>query len=287
MRRSLVLVLFLASCADAPPPAPAPPPREEDPVEKLILSARAHREAGRRLDAEKDLDEARLLAEGAADGYYNDGVRALAQRRTADADRYFGYALELDPQHSKAHLAMARAYMERRRYRDAVREYDRVIVAHPQDADLYYHRGNARLLAGLGEEAYADFSIATDLAPQDATYLAARAVGRHRVRRDLEAARADFDRAIELDGVCYHAWYGRGLLRQEMKDLEGAEKDLRRALSLRASPEGTIALGRILQERGQYDLATSIYENAITVYPDPEAQRILRAELARLLKEKP
>lgn len=287
MRALLVLALLLASCTSAPPAPPPAAPPEEDPIEVLILRSRAHREAGRRVEAEQDLEAARKIFDRAADGYYNDGVRALAQGRRPEADRYFGYALELDPDHQRARLAMARAYMERRRYADAAREYDRLIRVQPRDAGLYYHRGNARLLAGMGEEALADFTLAVELVPTDATYLAARAVARHRVRGDLMLARLDFDTALRLDEVCYHAWYGRGLLRQDVQDYEGAEKDLRRAMSIRSSPEGAIALGRLLQARGDRAAAEDVLRKAIGIYPDPETQRMLNAALERLLKENP
>src|SRR5213079_1303363 len=148
---------------------------------------------------------------------------------------------------------------------EAAREFDEAIPAHPRDAELYYHRGNVRFAAGMGEDAFTDYAKAVDLAPKEAVYLAGRGVAYHRVRKDVPKAMADFAEAIRIDTHCHAAWYHRGLLDHEQGHLQGAEDDLRRALSIRATPEGCVALGRVLHDRGEYDKALALYRQALEV----------------------
>jgi tetratricopeptide (TPR) repeat protein len=244
------------------------------------------RRAGRDGDAARDIEEARKASDGLADPFYNEGVRSFTRGDAAEAERMFRFALDLDPFHSRAHVAMARLHMERRHFADAVLELDQAIPAHPRDAELYYYRGNARWAAGMGEDALNDYTKAVELSPREAVYLAARGMAYHRVRKEFSKAKADFDEAIGIDPKCQAAWYYRGLLGHVEGHLQEAEDDLRRALSIRATPEGCLALGRVLHDRGDYERALALYRQALEVYKEPDLQRSLSAELERTRKAK-
>jgi tetratricopeptide (TPR) repeat protein len=255
-------------------------------AEAYLHRAWFRRRSGRAADAERDVLEARRVGDGLADPFYNEGVRALQRGDAGEAERMFRFALDLDPFHTRAHLATARMHMERHRFADAVAEFDQVIPAHPRDPELYYHRGNARFAAGLGEDALADFTKAIELAPREPIYWAARGMAQHRVRNDVRKAMADFQEAINLDQKCHSAWYHRGLLDHEQGRLEGAERDLRRALSIRASPEGCLALGRVLHDRGDYDKALSLFRQSMEIYKEPDVQKSLAREIEKTRRAK-
>jgi len=250
-------------------------------AEAYLQRAWFRRSSGRDGDAARDIQEARKASDGLADPFYNEGVRALNQGDTAEGERMFRFALDLDPFHSRAHIAMARLYMERHQFAEAALEFDQAIPAHPRDPELYYHRGNVRFAAGMGEDALADYTKAVELAPQEAIYLAARGMAYHRIRKDVSKAMADFAEAIRIDQKCHAAWYHRGLLDHEQGQLKGAEDDLRRALSIRATPEGCVALGRVLHDRGEYDKALTVYKQALEVYKDPDVRKSIAAEAER------
>lgn len=255
-------------------------------TEAYLQRSRFRREQGRVEEAAKDAQDARRIGAELADGFYNEGVRALKHGENGVAERMFRFALDLNPDFGHAHVAMARLHMEARRFAEAARELDLGIKVHPKDAELYYHRGTALLAAGRGEEALADYDKAVDLDGAQAPYLAARGLAYNRVRHDVENSRKDLDQAIRFDGECYSAWFNRGLLMHELKDLDAAERDLRKALSLRASPEGTLALGRVLHDRGDYDRALDLYRRSLEFYRDPEAQKELREESERTRRAK-
>ncbi len=72
----------------------------------------------------------------------------------------------------------------------------------------------------------------------------------------------------------------------ERKELEAAEKDFRRATGIRASPEGSIALARVLQDRGETDTALDLLRRALEIYRVPEAQKALSQEIERIRRAK-
>jgi tetratricopeptide (TPR) repeat protein len=232
-------------------------------------------------DAARDRAEARRLGAGQADGYYNEGVRAYNQGRVEEAERMWRFAVDLQPFHSRAHVAIARLYLQRRQFVEAAVEFDQAIPIGSEDAELFYYRGNARIAAGRGEEALTDFSKAVELDPSEPMYYTARGLALQRVRGDRVRARANFDEAIRVDPNCHAAWLARGVLLHESKELEAAENDLRRAATIRATPEGCLALGRVLHDRGAYDKALSLYRGAIEIYKDSPLVDALRHEEER------
>lgn len=255
-------------------------------TEAYLQRARLRRAAGRAKEADQDIEAARGIGAALADGFYNEGVRAITVGDNAEAERMLRFALDLDPGHSRAHVAMARLYMERRRFDDAVRELDLAVPVHPKEAELYYHRATAKLAGGHAEEALADYDRAVELAPKQAPYLAGRGLARYRSSKDVDGAKADFEAALTADPTSYAAWFNRGTLEHEQKHLEAAEKDLRRALSIHASPEGSLALGRVLHDRGSYDTALELYRQALAVYKSPDVQKTFQVEIDRTRRAK-
>jgi len=244
------------------------------------------RRTGRPALADRDVETARKAGIATADVYYNEAVRSVNVGDAAEAERMIGFALDLDPGHSLAHIARARLLMERRRFDEAATELDSPIRVRPKDAELYYHRGTALLAAGKPEKALEDFTKAVDLAPKEAPYLAGRGLAKYRAGQDVAAARADFEAAITADPNCYPGWFNRGVVAHERKELEQAERDFRRATSIRATPEGSIALGHVLHDRGDYDTALDLYRQAMEIYRSPEAQKLLRDEAERTRRAK-
>lgn len=302
MKAALCLVL-LASCAELPPRAAEPEPGPEAYVTRAERNLARGDRPGALADLEAalklspnflealllrgrlghpaDLETARKLGAGLAVGYYNEGVRALSRPDLDEADRHFGFALDLDPAHLQALVGRSRVLMERRRFEEAALCLDRALALDPGNADLVYHRGTMRLATGRGAEALVDFERAVSLDPRRASYIAARGLARHRVRADLEGALRDYDEAIRLEADCFPAWYNRGLLAQERGDLAAAERDLRHAVGLRAQPEGNLALARVLIDRGAAKLAIPLCEQSIALYADEEIRKLFRVELDR------
>lgn len=255
-------------------------------TEARLVRARLRRKGGRSGDADQDVEAARRSGADQADYFYNEAVRAIEIGEEAEAERLIDFTLDLDPDHSRARVARARLHMARGRFEDAARELDHAIPVHPDDALLYYTRGTALLAIGKAEPAVSDFEKAAELAPQEPRYLAARGLAKFRAGQPVEEARKDFDAAIQSDSSCYAAWFNRGLLAYERKEYEDAEKDLRHAVALRASPEGSIALARVLHERGKTEAALGLLRGALEIYRTPDARKALEDEIGRLERAK-
>ncbi len=255
-------------------------------TEAYLQRARLRRKVGRTQEADQDVAAARGIGAAMADGFYNEAVRAINTSDRIEAEKMLGFALQLDPGHSRAHVAMARLHMEALRFDAAVASLDQAIPVHPRDAELYYHRATAQLAGGHADKALADYDQAVKLAPKEAPYLAGRGLAKYRASKDVEGAKADFEAALRVDATSYAAWFNRGMLAHEQKQLETAERDLRRALSIHTSPEGTIALGRVLVDRGSYDTALELYRQALEIYKGADLQKALREEIDRTRRAK-
>ena len=73
---------------------------------------------------------------------------------------------------------------------------------------------------------------------------------------DLARARKEYERAVELGPRYVAAKLRLGQVQLELGDLEAAEESFRAALALAPASAGAFqGLGRIAQERQQYDLA--------------------------------
>lgn len=254
-------------------------------TEAWLERARLRRRLGRPKEADEDLAEARKLGIDRADGYYNEAVRAITKGDTVEGERMIGFALDLDPGHSRAHVAKARLHMERHLFEEAAREFDAAILVHPKEPDLYYYRATALLAAARPQDALRDFEKAVELA-KEAPYIAGRALAKHRLGQDYAAVMKDLEQAATLDPNCYAAWFNRGVVEQDRRDFEASEKAFRRANAIRSSPEGSIALGRVLHERARYDMALDLYRQALEIYRGPEVQQALRDEIERTRRAK-
>jgi tetratricopeptide (TPR) repeat protein len=260
---------------------------DPDLVEARLRRARLRRLSGRAGEADEDEAEARRRGAARANDFYNEGVRILKHGARDEAELYFSFAAVLEPGHVRAWVALGRVLVELNRAAEAVRAYDRAVEIEPGRADLYYHRGNARLAAGKPEEAVFDYTTAIDLDPRPASYHAARGAARYYGLRDPGKAREDFDRAIERDPLCRVAWADSGVLFRETGPLDEAERRLRKALEISATPDTMRLLGLVLLDKGNWTLAQDIFQKALAICRDETLRKAIEEDLERAKKGPP
>jgi tetratricopeptide (TPR) repeat protein len=253
-------------------------------VEAYLFRSQSRRRAGRSREADEDLERARQAGAAMADSYYNAGVRELTAQRLDEAERLFALASDLDPRHVRSWVALARCAMERGHYATAAEALSKAVVLQPQSAEFYYQRGNAYRAQERWEEAFADAIRALDRDPRNPLHYVLRGIVYRQYQKDPENAERDFTQALELDPGLPEAYLERGILYHNMHLLNDAERDLRQSMSRRATPEGVIALGRVLRDKGEYDKAADAYRRALEVYPDPLVRKTLQDELDRTLQ---
>ncbi|NTU97635.1 MAG: hypothetical protein HGA62_07485 [Chlorobiaceae bacterium] len=126
-------------------------------------------------------------------------------------------------------------------YRGTVGELDRIIGEHPDNAEAFYHRANAKSCSGDFDGAVRDFTIAIGIGLRFREMIAAygnRALAKMETG-DIPGAMADFSEIIARKPgnrrLLRSAYLNRALLRQREGDAEGAARD--RELATFCTPE--------------------------------------------------
>ncbi len=100
-----------------------------------------------------------------------------------------------------------------------------------EDAVIFHNRALAYLELGLTENAFADLNMAGKLNETDLELLLSTGYGMLDLGYHIEAERV-FTKALIIDTECMEAFNGRGNVRMELGDNEGAERDWNRAIEI-------------------------------------------------------
>src|SRR6185437_5028100 len=144
-------------------------------------------------------------------------------------------------------------------------------------------RGVARQALNQLDAAVADFSKAVALAPDyaEAYYNRANAL---RDQRKFEAALADFDKVVAIKPDYAEAYNNRGVALRELKKFDAAIADYDRAIAIK--PDAAAAYnnrGIAREQQRQLDAAIADYDKAIAIDPD-FAEAYWNKALALLLR---
>ncbi|MBN8592839.1 MAG: tetratricopeptide repeat protein [Anaerolineae bacterium] len=183
----------------------------------------------------------------------------------------FGRAIELDPLRTTAYTGLAQVYEAMGDYASAIDAYSAGIAVQP-DALLLVGRGIAYDMLDELDAALADFSRAIELEPNQAPYYTFRA-GISRQQGDFEAALDDVNRAIELDPAEASYIHERARIYTFSGDTDKALTDYNRAIEL--APPDSIELhlyffnrGLLYSNLGDTDKALADYTRAIEIKAD-------------------
>ena len=155
---------------------------------------------------------------------------------------------------------MAQIRSEQKDKQDTLAYWDGRIRVHPQEAGHYFERGRLRAQlakdddrAGL-DAAIADFSRAVELEPKHAEALCQRGFLAWR-KKELNAALADFCRVIELVPDHSTALIARGQVYLAMEDFDRAITDFDRAAAIRPGEKDSptlIGRAQCFAAKGEY-----------------------------------
>jgi tetratricopeptide (TPR) repeat protein len=136
-------------------------------------------------------------------------------------------------------------------------------------ASVYLNRGFALRRIGSKREAIEDFLKASKLNPANFKPHLNAGLILAQDFVDYPEGLKEFDKAFALNPTNTEVLSSRGLIKMLMDDLEGAEKDLRTALSI--DPNCVDALcnfGNLYSQKMDYEEAAEIYKKALDIAPN-------------------
>ena len=122
-------------------------------------------------------------------------------------------------------------YYDAGEYEKAIDAYSLAIVAEPDNAKYYYHRGVCLSLISDNEKAIEDLTQAINLDDTFAEAYFERAFSRYGLMQ-IDEAINDYDQSIALDPEYGPAYLNRGTVKFQIDDLDGACYDWRKAFNL-------------------------------------------------------
>lgn len=197
------------------------------------------------------------------------GIYERGGKKVREAIDLYRRASRLDPRPEwKENLAVWTAMLETRR-----EEYGATAVT-------LWHEGNEYLAQGDLDSAEAFFTEALKRNPNMFQAFFSRGLAR-RGKGDLAAAIGDFGSCLEISPAFPGGLVARALAHEAIGRREQALEDLQRAAEVDwTNAEAHFHLGRLQEERKDYDLAMESYLTALKQKPKPELRTLITRRLA-------
>jgi len=164
-------------------------------------------------------------------------------------------------------LSDAKAYLNSRKYDQAIEAYTRVIQRGTNDDDVYYSRGYAYSRKQDNEKAIADYTKAIQLKPQKASYYFLRG-SLYSDTNNHNKAIEDYTKAIQLDSQKPSYYNNRGFSHYKKNDYTKAIEDYSKAIQL--SPNDAnyyFSRGRAYYDKGDTDKSITDFEASLKIDP--------------------
>jgi tetratricopeptide (TPR) repeat protein len=169
------------------------------------------------------------------------------------------------PGNAAAHLLAARIARAASDYDAALAHLDRVIAIAPQ-REVFLEKARTLDQADLRPQARAAWQAILQVVPESTEAMAR--LGRLAWEDGNHAAAASMlERAAKADAPA-SVWFDLGLVRQDLRDHEGAATAYRKALDIKPDhAEAALNLGTVLQDKGDLDGAMRAYTQAYRLRP--------------------
>jgi serine/threonine protein kinase len=173
------------------------------------------------------------LLEMRAKKFYNQAVEKARNGHNEAAIADLNQAIKLLPNYEYAYYSRGRIRFQMGDYSGSIADYSQTIKLNPQDAGAYANRCVAYRYLSDFSTAIADCSEAIKINPNYADALANRCLALIGIgdKESLPASLADCNQAIALNSSQYDAYYGRGLIRTTLGELNQAIADYTEAIT--------------------------------------------------------
>jgi tetratricopeptide (TPR) repeat protein len=146
----------------------------------------------------------------------------------------FTKAIQIQPRYIYAYFARAYIYDQLAQYRQAIADYDQVIILDSQYAEAYLNRGAIRYQRFNDVPgALADYNRVIAITPTFSSAFFNRGTLKDQRLKDPQGALADYSQAIALDPKFFYAYNNRGYLKySQLQDFPGALADYNQAITI-------------------------------------------------------
>ncbi|MEM7051096.1 MAG: tetratricopeptide repeat protein [Acidobacteriota bacterium] len=255
-----------------------------------------------RLDEARDeFERALVIAPRTAAAERGLGKVAAAESKWQQASEHFFRALDLQPQAAELRYPLAQALRQLGRVDEAKEQLalfgkqevvmpDRVLLelrGLVRGASVHLMRGRRAQRRGNLDAAVAEFRKAIEADPESANGYGALGAAL-RLAQQGDGAIAAFRRAAQLEPGRASRFYDLGAAYLDTGNGAGAEEQARQALKLDPElAEGHLLLGLGLSRQGQLEEALAAFDQAATLAPDKSEPRFERAMALLALRRNP
>jgi len=214
--------------------------------------------------------------------YIGLGTTLMHAGRYEESRTAFEEALERNPKAWKAWFGLGRLEIELSNWQAAVSALERIEGLAIEDPPTCILLASALANSGEHARALAILNEVVAAHPELAEGHAQLATVEAMLGR-FAAAFDRYTRATRLDPENAQAWLDRGKVAFQLGRLSDARESFRKACRLDPGNfEANYNFASLLGRLGEYEDAIVIYENAASLAPDPELERAIAAEIARL-----
>jgi len=172
-----------------------------------------------------------------------------------------------NPDDARIHNNLGTALQKSGRYEEAIPEFQKALELNPQYHAIYYNLGRTLLAAGRTDEAIQTLEDGLRAYESDDlhTQLGLALASKNRVNE----AKAQFDRALEINPNNAIAHLARGVALAYKSDWDGAIAEYKATLRLNPQYESAyLYLGAALKQKGDWDAAIAEYREALRLNPN-------------------
>jgi tetratricopeptide (TPR) repeat protein len=250
-------------------------------LESLLTDAAVKRDAARALEA---MDQRKPAVSAEAEKQYERGLALVKERKLREAADAYRAALQSEPGHFAAHLALGRVLMQLGDPKGAEVSIRRAIELKPDSPEAHVALGGLMVVTGRMQEAEVEYRRALELKRDLVDAHVALAELNAQVHR-FDEAMAGCREAIRIDPNHVRARYLLGQILRRLGRQEEALDAFRQVIAIQPDyAVGHCMLGQALKEQGKFAEALASLKRGHELgmktegWPYPSAQWVKEAE---------
>jgi len=213
--------------------------------------------------------------------YYQRAIALIALGEMDEAQNDLKQVVKLGPDFARGHRALGQLYLDRGHTADAIQELESALKLEPQLTGVRLYYASALIKTGKPAAAIDQLQAANGQGEASPLTYALLGVAEERTGKTTEAF-ADYSRAIQMNPNEATAREGRARILEARGDFQRAIDDCLVAYRSQPSPDIAIRLAQLHLHAGQPDAAIVIYKALVNERPN---DLTIRAGMIRLMAD--